>query len=104
MLAPYQIVSFTEFRREATRLTAWVEHMGGRVWITKHGRAVCAVVPMNQCERLEKWEGSTLAQERERLELLYARWKAVKEGDEEMQAKADLELFKRDQANRWRME
>ncbi|MBR9653149.1 hypothetical protein [Thalassovita aquimarina] len=77
-LSPYRIVPVTEFRRDATKLTNWVLQSGGRVWITKHGTASCAVVPMFQCELLEKWEGRSLAEERRRLDRLYARWKAVK--------------------------
>ena len=77
-LAPYRIVPVTEFRRDATKLPGWVEYQEGRVWITKHGKATCAVVPMRQCELLERWEGRSLAEERERLARLYKRWKAIK--------------------------
>ena len=82
MQSEYRILSLTDFRRDATRQTEWVRHQGGRVWISKHGKLVCAVVPMFQCELLEKWESRSLAEERRRLELLYRRWKAVKAGDE----------------------
>ncbi|WP_323785162.1 hypothetical protein [Thalassovita sp.] len=80
-LAPYRIIPVTEFRRDATRLSGWVQHRGGRIWITKHGAASCAVVPMEQCELLEKWEGRSLADERRRLDRLYAQWKAIKARD-----------------------
>jgi prevent-host-death family protein len=76
--SPHRIVPVTEFRRHATRWTEWVRHEGGRVWITKHGRTVCAVVPLDQLELLETWENRSLEAERARLELAYARWKAVK--------------------------
>ena len=83
MLSEYRILSLTEFRRDATRQTEWVRHQGGRVWISKHGKLVCAVVPMHQCQMLEDFEGRSLAEERRRLERLYKRWKAVKNGDED---------------------
>ncbi|MDP7150718.1 MAG: hypothetical protein QGI08_04925 [Paracoccaceae bacterium] len=82
-MSEYRIVSLTEFRRDATRQTEWVRHQGGRVWISKHGKLVCAVVPMFQCQQLEDFEGRSLAEERRRLERLYQRWKAVKNGDED---------------------
>lgn len=82
-MSEYRIISLTEFRRDATRQTEWVRHQGGRVWISKHGRMVCAVVPMFQCQMLEDFEGRSLAEERQRLERLYKRWKAVKNGDDE---------------------
>ena len=82
MLSEYRILSLTEFRRDATRQTEWVRHQSGRVWISKHGKLVCAVVPMSQCQMLEDFEGRSLAEERRRLERLYRRWKAVKNGDE----------------------
>ena len=91
MLSEYRIISLTEFRRDATRQTEWVRHQGGRVWISKHGRLVCAVVPMDQCQLLEDFEGRSLAEERRRLERLYRRWKAVKNGDE---SSADMELWR----------
>lgn len=76
--SPYRIVPLSEFRRHASREVAWVRHMGGRVWLTYHGRQVAAVVPVNQCELLETWESRSLDEERRRMEELYQRWKAIK--------------------------
>ncbi|KNG95197.1 type II toxin-antitoxin system Phd/YefM family antitoxin [Pseudaestuariivita atlantica] len=74
-LAPYQIVPLTDFRRDCSRWTGWVRSEGGRVWISRHGRCEAALVPMFQCERLEKFERRSLADERARIEACYARWK-----------------------------
>jgi len=98
MQSEYRILSLTDFRRNATRETEWVRHMGGRLWITKHGRQVCAVVPMHQCELIERWEGRSLAEERRRLEALYRRWKAIKAGDYES---ADMESLRLQNCDRW---
>lgn len=91
MLSEYRILLLTEFRRNATRETEWVRHMGGRLWITKHGCQVCAVEPMHQCELIERWEGRSLEEERRRLETIYRRWKAVKAGDHDS---AEMELWR----------
>ena len=101
-LVEHRIASLTVFRRNATTLTEWVRHSGGRVWITKHGRSVAAVVPMYQCERLEEWEMRSLAAERRRMELAYAKWKAVKAKDLDTyeQLEAEYRGFER-RMDRW---
>ncbi|MGY3438934.1 MULTISPECIES: hypothetical protein [unclassified Marinovum] len=77
-LAPYRISPLSDYRKHCSQLTGWVEHMGGRLWLTKHGRFVAAVVPFFHCERLEEWERRSLAEERRRLEDNYEKWKRVK--------------------------
>ncbi|WP_116599153.1 type II toxin-antitoxin system Phd/YefM family antitoxin [Primorskyibacter marinus] len=78
MKTEYRITPLSSFRRDSGRLTEWVRHSGGRIWLTKHGKAVAAVIPMFQCERLETWENVSLAEKRRQMEEGYARWKAVK--------------------------
>lgn len=75
---PYRITTLTEFRQSSAEGLRWVEGMGNRLWITRYGRAVAALVPMHQCEQLEIWEMRSLREERARLEALYTRWKRVK--------------------------
>ena len=76
--SPHRITSLTEYRADCAALTGWVQHMGGRLWLTKHGKFVAAVVPVFQCERLEEWERLSLADTRRRMEEDYRRWKRVK--------------------------
>ncbi|WP_319824363.1 type II toxin-antitoxin system Phd/YefM family antitoxin [Thalassovita sp.] len=80
-LTPHRIISLTEFRQAAGDGMNWVQHQGNRLWITRHGRAAAALVPMNQCELLETWETRSLKEERHRMERMYARWKRVKARD-----------------------
>jgi|GEM_PF-5049258 len=73
-----RIMSLSEFRANATQTTDWVRREGGRVWITKHGKSVCALVPLEQCEEIEKMEGRPRSEDRTRLETLYRHWKSAK--------------------------
>ena len=81
-VAPYRIVPLTDFRRDCAKEVDWVRHMGGRVWLTRHGKIVAAVVPNFQCEMLERFERHSLAEERARIERNYARFKAAKAGQD----------------------
>lgn len=77
-MAEYRITSLSEFRANTAQMTGWVQHMGGRLWLTRHGKFVAALVPVFQCQRLEEWERRSLAVERARMELRYQKWKRVK--------------------------
>ncbi|MDF1803212.1 hypothetical protein [Thalassovita sp.] len=77
-LSPYRIASLSEFRRNTAQHAGWVQHAGGRLWLTRHGRTVAALVPMHQCQMLETWESRSLEEERRRYERSYSRWKAIK--------------------------
>lgn len=77
-ISEYRITSLSEFRTNTARMTGWVQHMGGRLWLTRHGKFVAALVPVFQCQRLEEWERRSLAEERARMELRYQKWKRVK--------------------------
>ena len=48
--APYRSVPLSQYRKHCAHLTGWVQHMGGRLWLTKHGKFVAAVVPVFHCE------------------------------------------------------
>lgn len=61
-----RIVSLSDFRKNAPRLTDWIRQAEGRIWVTKHGKTVCGVVPLDQLEMIEKLEGRSRAEERER--------------------------------------
>lgn len=50
----YRVMTLTEFRADASRQLAWVEWMGGHVWITKHKKAIAAVIPFYQLKPLEE--------------------------------------------------
>ncbi len=78
MQSQYCVKRLSEFRADTAGSVDWVRSMGGRIWLTRHGRGVAAVVPMFQCEMLETWEGATFNEERARMERDYARWKAIK--------------------------
>ena len=80
MLSPYRLLPLTEFRRDCATQVNWVRHMGGRLWLTRHGKVVAAVVPNHQCEMLERFERNSLEEERARIERDYARFKAAKAG------------------------
>lgn len=82
-LTPYRITSLTEFRQSCGDGMHWVHGMGNRLWITRYGRAVAALVPMHQCELLETWETRSLREERTRMEDNYRRWKRVKGATDE---------------------
>ncbi|WP_425041168.1 hypothetical protein [Primorskyibacter sp. S187A] len=77
-LKDFRIVSLTEFRHNTGPLMEWVETTGNRIWLKRYGRLVGAVVPMDQCEKLEAFEGRTLADRRRRLEEEYGAWKRMK--------------------------
>lgn len=77
-ISEYRITSLSEFRTHTAQMTGWVQHMGGRLWLTRHGKFVAALVPVYQCQRLEEWERRSLAEERARMELRYQKWKRVK--------------------------
>lgn len=76
--SPFRNVPLSDYRTHCARLTGWVQHMGGRLWLTRHGKFVAAVVPVHDCERLEEWERRSLAEERARMEAAYQKWKRVK--------------------------
>lgn len=82
-LTPYRITSLTAFRQSTAEGMHWVHGQGNRLWITRYGRAVAALVPMHQCEQLEIWETRSLREERARLEDQYRRWKRLKGQGEE---------------------
>ena len=85
----HQIVSLPTFRKDCSKWVGWCRHTGGRVWVSRHGRLDAALVPMDQCERLERFESRSLAEERRRMEMAYSRWKrALADGGE-----ADLAPF-----------
>ena len=78
----YKVASLTEFRRDVTRLSAWVEATGNRVWLAKHGRLVGGLVCMGDIEALDTWEGRSLEEQRRRMRVLWDRWKRIKAGEE----------------------
>ena len=73
-----RIVSLSDFRKNAPRLTDWIRQAEGRIWVTKHGKTVCGVVPLDQLEMIEKLEGRSRAEERERFARVYCTWKSQK--------------------------
>ncbi len=80
-LTPYRMVSLTEFRRNASQLTNWVSYRGGRVWLLKHRRLVATVVTNADAERLDRWDGRSLEEQKRRMEILWNRWQRVKAGE-----------------------
>jgi len=78
---PYRMVSLTEFRRNASELTNWVSYRGGRVWLLKHRRVVATVVCNSDAEKLDKWDGRSLDEQKRRMQILWRRWEAVKSGE-----------------------
>jgi hypothetical protein len=81
MTVDYRILSVSEFGRTMVDNIGWVRHMGGRLWLTNHGRNVASVVPVYQCEMLERWDGLKLDEERRRIEAGYRRMERMLEGE-----------------------
>ena len=78
MTSKLKIKSLSEFRKSAASLTDWVAGDGRRIWITKHGKVVCAVVSLDRLETLEKLEWQPRAEDRLRYSELYTAWKMAK--------------------------
>ncbi len=77
MVSLLRPMSLTEFRADASAQVAWVAHMGGHVWIRKHGKVVAGVVPFYQLRMLDALDYGTTDPEvkRRMLEREYAAWK-----------------------------
>lgn len=80
--APVKTVPLVQLRRKASALINWVEFEQGRVWVTRHGKVAAVLVPLQQCEQLERFELRSLEEERLRMQIAYRRWRrAVSAGD-----------------------
>ena len=78
MTSKLKIKSLSEFRNYAASLTDWVAQDRRRIWITKHGKVVCAVVALDRLETLEKLEWQPRGEDRARYAELYTAWKMAK--------------------------
>lgn len=56
MDTPARLIPMADLRARLGHEIAWVNDTGGRLWITRHGRAVAGLVTMAEVERLESWE------------------------------------------------
>jgi len=78
MSSKLKIKSLSEFRKNAASLTDWVAQDRRRIWITRHGKVVCAVVSLDRLETLEKLEWRPRGEDRERYAEHYLAWKRAK--------------------------
>lgn len=74
----YKILSLTEFRAQASFNIKWMNHMGRHLWISKHGRHVAGVIPIDHLRILERmlgWDNQAFMHDQE---IRYKRWRAAK--------------------------
>jgi PHD/YefM family antitoxin component YafN of YafNO toxin-antitoxin module len=78
VLPAHRPVPVSRFREEIAKHMAWVEHEGGFVWLTRHGRHVAAVIPFYQLEVLMAALDLDDTAKAKRLERDYARHRAAR--------------------------
>ena len=75
MLPQFQVINLQDFRESLAAQVRWVEGRGAHVWITKHGKHVAAVIPIQHLRMLEALLSGTLDDKRAKLEREYTAWK-----------------------------
>lgn len=78
MHVAYRILPLSRFREEAGKSLTWVTREGGQIWLTRHGKAVAALIPLYQLEMLEAVLGLSEAERQERVAMEQVRFRAAK--------------------------
>lgn len=73
-----RFVSLTDLRLNKDNMLGRVAHNGDRLWITRNGRMICAVVSVKQAELIEEFELRSLEEVKRRQMADLERWKRVK--------------------------
>ena len=78
MHVAYRVLPLSRFREEAGKSLTWVTREGGQIWLTRHGKAVAALIPLYQLEMLEAVLGLSEAERQERVAMEQVRFRAAK--------------------------
>ena len=82
MLPSIHVISFSDFRANAATELKFVTQERGNLWLTKHRKPVCAVIPMKDADILAALQGRTMDELLHRLAVDRARTEEAKLVDE----------------------
>ncbi|MGH1453501.1 MAG: hypothetical protein ACRBBV_10050 [Paracoccaceae bacterium] len=73
-----RFVSLTDLRLNKDNMLGHVSQNDERLWITRNGRMICAVVSVRQAELIEEFESRSMEEFKRRQMQDLERWKRVK--------------------------